>query len=174
MYRELFGSAGAEGVNTGVVLDVGPIPTRVAKPEGVGMGCLSGLEHKHQLVLVSIERTHPAIGLVPNADILQFGEYGVSCLQQFAEVTPIHAHKGDGAVPADISGIPQGLFQVPGKDFTRHLADAHGEFPVPDAPQSADVTLDRNVIRRIGKDEIAPLLPQHSFEGLSESRISAQ
>src|ERR1700730_7360332 len=64
MYREL--SAGAERVDPGVIPDVGPVPARVAKSEGVGMGCRSGLEHKHQLMLAS--------------NVLQFGKYGPELL----------------------------------------------------------------------------------------------
>jgi hypothetical protein len=43
-----------------------------------------------------------------------------------------------------------------------------------DAPQSADVTLDRDIIGWIGEDEIAPLSLQQPFETVSVSRISAQ
>ncbi len=59
---------------------------------------------------------------------------------------------------AYIRGMAQGLLQEPGKDLPGHPTDAHGEFPMPDPTQSADVTFDRNVVRRIGEDEIAPLL----------------
>ena len=61
-------------VDPGVVPNVSPISAGVAKPETVGMGRCSGLEHKHQLVLASIKRSHAAVGLVPDTYIFQFGE----------------------------------------------------------------------------------------------------
>jgi hypothetical protein len=57
----------------------------------------SNLEHKNQFMLRAIERPHAAIGLVPNAQVLQFGENLFARTQELAHVTPVHEYKRDGA-----------------------------------------------------------------------------
>ena len=52
-----------------------------------------------------------------------------------------------GEVPAD-------LVQEGDELRRRHLARGHREFGMPDLPKTADVTVDRHVVGRVGEDHL--------------------
>jgi hypothetical protein len=64
------------------------------------MLCGPDLEHENQLMLRPIETPHAAIGLVPDAKVLQFGKNLFAGIQQFAHMAPIHENECDCTVPA--------------------------------------------------------------------------
>ena len=55
-----------------------------------------------------------------------------------------------------------------------HLPDAHGELAVADAPEPADMAVDRHVVGRIGEDEVGALVRHESLRGSRRSRESPQ
>ena len=82
----------------GIVPDIGAVAAGLAEPEAVGVRGGADLEDEDQLVLRAIEAAHAAIGLVPDAEVLQLGERGLAGIEQFAHVAPVHADEGDRAV----------------------------------------------------------------------------
>jgi hypothetical protein len=62
--------------------------------------CVADFEHKYQFVLAAIKRSHAAIGLVPDAEVLEFGEHRLTGRQEFADMAPIHAYESNCAITA--------------------------------------------------------------------------
>ena len=72
------------------------------------MAGIADLEHEHQFVLAAVEAPHPAVGLVPDAQVLELSEHRLAGPEQFAHVAPVHAHEGDGPVAGQGGRIAQG------------------------------------------------------------------
>jgi hypothetical protein len=86
------------------------------------------LEREHQLVHAAVERSHAAVGFVPDAKVLEFGKDRSSGGQQLAHVAPVHAHEGDGPIPAECGSMTKRCLQEGRQGLARHLAGPHGEF----------------------------------------------
>jgi hypothetical protein len=124
-------------------------------------------------MLAPVESSHAAVGLVPDAEVLELGKDRLACLEQFPHMAPIHAHERNGAVARKRGGMPQCLLQEAGECFGRHFADPHGEFAVADATQPCHMPIDWDVVRRIREDEVRPFVPHQKVEDALVSRISA-
>ena len=68
--RQLLHSPGSETVHPGVVPDVGPVATSLAKAKRVQVSSGSDLENKDEFMLRTVECSHAAIGLVPYTQVL--------------------------------------------------------------------------------------------------------
>ena len=138
------------------------------------MGGTADLEHEHQLVLAPIERPHAAVGLVPDAQVLELGKDRPPGRQQFAHMAPVHADERDGAVAAGRGGMPKRRLQEGRECLARHFAGPHGELAMADAAEPAHVSIDRNIVGRISEDEIGAFVAQKALERLTLSRIPTQ
>jgi hypothetical protein len=56
----------------------------------------------------------------------------------------------------------------------RHLAGPHGELAMADTPEATHVSLNRNIVGRIGEDEIGTLTLKQAIEALTVPGIAAQ
>src|SRR5215213_1460261 len=110
-------SPSLEYADPGIVLDIGPVPARVAEAERVRMRGCADLEHEDELMLRTIERAHPAIGLIPDAQVLELGEHRLTGPQKLAHVAPVHAHEGDRAIAGEGCGMPERLAQERREDL---------------------------------------------------------
>jgi hypothetical protein len=124
-------------------------------------------------VLAAIERSHTAVGLVPDAEVLELGEHRPAGSEQFAHVAPIHAHERNGAAARERCGMPECLLQEAGECFDRHFADAHGEFAVADATKPCHVSVDRDVVGRVGEQEVRTFVPHQQVKNGLVSSIPA-
>ena len=100
MHGEIGISRGAKAVDPGVIPDVGAVAAGVAQSEAVHMRSGAYLPNEDQLMLGAIETAHPAVGLVPNAEVFQLGKDRVTGGDHLAHVTPVHAHEGNRPFPA--------------------------------------------------------------------------
>ena len=55
-----------------------------------------------------------------------------------------------------------------------HLAHAHRKVMVPDAPGATDMSVDRNIVGRIGADRVDHIIAEKRREGVRFARISAE
>src|SRR5258707_8860600 len=101
----------AARVDPGIIPNVGAIPPAVAEPKGIGVGGGADLEHEHQLMFISKKCPHAAVGLVPDAEVLELGKDHVACVEQLPHMTPVHAHERNGAVARKRCGMPECLLQ---------------------------------------------------------------
>src|SRR5215208_6734310 len=61
-------------------------------------------------------------------------------------MTPVHAHEGNGAVPAGGGRMPDRLRQEPCESLRGHFAGSHGELAMTHPAEAADMTVDRHVV----------------------------
>ena len=66
-------------------------------------------------------------------------------------MAPVHADEVDGAVEADIRHIGEYRLQEVFEFGRAHLARRHLEFAMLDRAETADMTVDRNIVGRIGE-----------------------
>jgi hypothetical protein len=70
--------------------------------------------------------------------------------------------------------VPQGQLQKCRELRSRHLASAHGELTAPNAPQSAHMAIDGNVVGRISEDKVHPLTIQKTVKALATSGVATE
>src|SRR5690348_14581018 len=109
-------------------------------------------------MLGAVEASHAAIGLVPHAKILELRKDLGPRIEELAHMAPVHADKGDSAIPAGSSSVPQGLAKEGSKGLRRHLASAHRKLAMASAAQAADMAIDRHVVGRVGEDQVGPFV----------------
>ena len=131
MHLKLIHAAGLHGVDAGIVPDVRAVAATIAKAEGVRVRGRADLEHEDHLVLGAVERAHAAVGLVPDADVLQLGEDAFTSRYELTHVTPVHADEGNRAIPAGCSGMTEREREEGHEGLPAHLAGGEGELPVP-------------------------------------------
>ena len=151
MQGQLVHAAGLHGVDTPILPDIGPVAPVLAQLETVHMRGGAVLEGEDQLMTRAVERAHATIILGPDDQVLQRVVNGFACVQHFAHMTPVHADKMDRAIETVIGMVLQGPGQEGGELGSRHLARGHGEFAVPGLAGSADMTVDGDVIGRVGE-----------------------
>jgi hypothetical protein len=118
------------------------------------------LENKDQFMLGAVKTPHSGVGLIPHAEVLQFGKNGFASAPKLLRVSPVHTDKSDCAISAPLGRTAEGLFQK-GRKFCRgHLSNAHGEFPMANAARATDVAVDGDVVGRVGKDQVGALIAQ--------------
>jgi hypothetical protein len=88
-------------------------------------------------------------------------------------VAPIHAHERNGAVARKRCGMPERQLQEAGERFDRHFADPHGEFAVADATEPSHMSVDRDVVRRVGEQKVRPFVSHQAAEDGLVSSIPA-
>jgi hypothetical protein len=103
-------------------------------------------------VLRSVERAHPSVRLVPEAEI---EEVAIDLLADGGDVVhmpPIHANEVDGAVARNASASAEGFGKKNPERFVRHLPGSHRELAMP--PFRVRVTADPDVVGRIQEGRI--------------------
>ncbi len=143
----------AKAVDAGIFPDICPVPPVLAELEVIDMLGRALLESEDQLVARAIEGAHAAVGLHPNAKILQFLIDAFAGSQDFGHMPPIHTDEVNRAVGGSGCQVTKNGLQKPSKLVRGHFAGRHGEFAVLLLAKAGDVTRDRHVVRRIGKDD---------------------
>src|SRR6266852_784460 len=89
-------------------------------------------------------------------------------------MTPVHKDEVDGTILGERMQVRKSTIQE-GRKFTlRHFARCHGEFLVLDLATAADVTIDGNVVRRIGDNHLRETLRHDRLVAISSKRIAAE
>src|SRR5262249_20227873 len=172
MYRCVFASRTAQRFPPGIVPNIGAVAPATPDPKGIGVGS-ADLEPEHDLMLVTVERPHPAVGLIPHAEVLELEKDGLACLEQLPHMAPIHAHKRNAAVARKRGGVSECQSQEACECFGRHFANPHGEFAMANASKPCHVPVDRNVVWRVGEYEGRALATHHQVKYGSVSSIPA-
>ncbi len=117
-------------------------------------GCGAALPDEHKLMLRPVKRSHAGVVLVPDTEVLELAVDGMAGVEHFGHVSPVHTDLMDGPV----GGVRRQLLEDRGQEAREfglaHLAAAHGKAAVPDTTESAHMTVDWDVIGRIGEDEL--------------------
>lgn len=174
MQRQVLRAGPAKRIGPRIVPDIGAIPSGFAQPKAVRMGRRPNLEHKNQLVFGPIEGPHPGIGLVPDAEVLEFREHVLPGCEQLGHMAPVHTHKGNRTILGHPRGRAEGLFQESDESFHAHLTRGAGEFPVPGLAQTAHMALNGHVIGRVGEDQVNSLSFRQPRNIRGAARVPAQ
>lgn len=78
--------------------DIGAVSPVLSQFDVVDVRRVARFEDEHKFMGRSVERSHPAVGLGPDAEILQFGVARIAGGQDFLLMAPVHAVEMDGAV----------------------------------------------------------------------------
>lgn len=81
-----------------IVPNVRSVPTMLAEPDIVDVGRGPDFEDKNQFVLGSVEGSHPRVGLVPHANVLDLRVYLRGRGEQLRQMSPVDTDKMDGTV----------------------------------------------------------------------------
>ena len=96
-----------------------------------------------QFVLRTVERAHPSVRLVPEA---QIEEVSIDLLADGGDVVhmpPIHANEVYGAIARDARASAEGFGKKSSERFVRHLSGSHSELAMP--PPRVRVAADRTL-----------------------------
>ena len=107
-------------------------------------------EHKDQLVLASVERTHPGVVLDPDAEVLELAIDIAAGGQQLFGMAPVHENVVQRALDAGCREIAESLGEKGGEFGAVHLSRGHRERPVMDRAEATRVTVDPHVVGRVG------------------------
>src|ERR1700730_4108021 len=163
MHGEFFEPTRPHGTDTGVVPDVRSRPTVLSQLEIVDVSRSTVLPHEHQFVLGSIERSHPAIGLVPYAQIFKLAKNLAAGREHFGHVPPIHAYLMDRTIDGVERHQTEYRLQERGELSLVHLAASHCKVSVSDATEPTNMAVDWHVVRRISEHEFRGRAFEHRF-----------
>jgi hypothetical protein len=103
-------------------------------------------------VLRTVERAHPSVRLVPEAEIEEVAVDLLADGGDVIHVPPIHANEVDGAVARNASASAEGFGKKDSERFVRHLPGSHSELAMPTF--RARVAADPDVVGRIQEGRI--------------------
>ena len=126
------------------------------------------LENEDQFVPRTVERAHTAVGLAPNAQILELRIDRLAGREHLAEMTPVHAHIVDRAIAAMLGKVSKRFPQKIRIGPLGHLARGHDELSMARLASAADVAADRHVVGRVGENQPGLLPAQQQLELCSE------
>ena len=69
--------------------------------------------------------------------------------------------------------MTEGQLEEACEGLPRHFAGPHGELAMADTTEATHVSVDRNVVGRIGEDEIGTLALEQAFEALTVAGVAA-
>src|SRR5216683_7179591 len=104
-----------------VAPDVTPVAPVLAQLNVISMDSAAVLEHEDEFVLAAIERSHAAVILGPDAEVLELGVDFAAGGEQLAHVPPVHAYEVKRPVPAMAREQRAGARQEPGELGLAHL-----------------------------------------------------
>ncbi len=122
MHLEFVEPPRLQAVHPGVVPDIGPVAAVLTELEIVDMRRRADLEHEHQLVLGAIERSHPGVGLVPDAKVLDLEVDLATGAHELPQMPPVHADEVDSAIGTMGRQVSERLLEEGGELGLRHLA----------------------------------------------------
>ena len=106
------------------------------------MGAATVFEDEDELMLGAVKAAHTGVGLHPHAQILEFELMPRRSIQEFPDVTPIHANVQDGAVGQLRHQSSNGGGQERNEFLTIHLARCHRKIGMLGAPKPRDLPVD--------------------------------
>ena len=132
------------------------------------------LEDEDQFMFRTVQRAHATIVLVPDAQVLESGVDSPSCGLDFEHVAPIHAQKMDRAVDCVLCETTEGRLQERDESFLRHFTGCHLELAVFHGAQARHMTLNWDIVRRIGKHKLRLAATEQQGVAVRFGRIPAQ
>src|SRR6516162_5916596 len=173
MHGQFVHAALFERVYAGVIPDIGSRSAMLTQLEIIHMRAAARLPDEDELVLGPVEGAHPGIALVPDAEIFELPVDRSARDQHLVGVAPVHADVMNRAVFRMCAQESSGILQEGNVFRLAHLAGGHGEIAMPDAPQSADVSRNGDVIWWIGEYEFRLGASQQRLIGMVIPRIAA-
>src|SRR6516162_8695249 len=167
-------AAAGEGISAGITPDIAAMTAKPTELDIVAVRTAALLKDQDELVLAAIERAHAGIVLDPDTQILEFAIGLLADGEQFGEMAPIHADVMQRAGGAKGGEVTAGLAEERSELGLIHLTRSHREWAVMDRAETARVTLDRHVVRWVGKDHRGALRAHQRGEGLGIEGITAQ
>ena len=146
----------------------------IAESEGVDVCGIAFFEDEDELMPGAIEGPHPAIGLDPNADILELELGQLARPYRLFDMAPIDENEANAAIDKGLGHAAKGVLQEVDVDLLGHLAGGHGEVAMLDLPESGGMAEDRHVVRGIGEGETRLLPTEKSIIAPWIPRIAAQ
>src|SRR5262249_40520243 len=110
----------------------------------------------------------------PDAEVLEFGVDRAAGSQHLSDVAPVHADLMDRTVDAALGEKAKDRFEEGGEFRLAQLTAAHGEFAVTNAAKAADMTIDGDIVGRIGEHEFRLGAVEQPIVGGLIARIPAQ
>jgi hypothetical protein len=122
----------------------------------------------------TVERTHAAVGLGPDAEIEQLQADVTGAGKQFAHVPPVHAGVDERPVVAAGPQMSEHFLQEVRELGLGHLAGGHREFTVGDPSLAGCVAVDFHVVRRIGEHRRRLLVGKDRVSGQVQGASAIQ
>src|SRR5437764_8745789 len=104
-------------------------------------------------MLGAVESTHARVGLVPDAEVLELAVDLPAGGKHLPHVPPVHADLMDRTINGILGEALKHRLQECRELDLAHLAAAHGKIAMANATETADVAVNRHVVRRIREDE---------------------
>ena len=140
---------------------------------GIEMRLTAVFEHRHQLMLASIQRAHSTIVLIPNTDIFKIRVMRMPCAEELEDVPPIHAYIMQGSIAAVLSDERNKRSEERGEFLFRHFTTGHDELIMFDFALAAYMSVDAHIIRWVSEDHVRSFGKKQTFIALPLKRIGA-
>src|ERR1700732_4009867 len=148
-FQGIFSVLASKTIDPRVMPRIGPIPPKTAKLNVIEMRLFTVPEYEHEFVPGSVERSHAAVALDPDAKVKKVAPRGVSRGEHFAHVSPIHTCVDHSACHGVGTYRRQRRSQETRKLLLGHFARCHCEFTMRNASIAADMTVDWDVVRSV-------------------------
>src|SRR5215204_1350673 len=122
MQRQVLPTAAGERVDRSVIPNVSTVAAVAPKLNRIKMGGGPDLVHEDELMLRPVERPHPCIALVPEAEVQKDAIDAPANSRNIVHVPPIDTHEVHGAAFRDLDGGSKGFGEERSKSLVRHLA----------------------------------------------------
>src|SRR5204863_6530371 len=119
-------------VGPGVMPNITAVATELAELDIVAVWLAAVFEHKDQLVLAAVERTHAGVVLDPDAEVFELAIDLAAGGQQLFGMAPVHENVVQRAFDAECREVVESLGEKGGEFGAVHLARGHREWPVMD------------------------------------------
>src|SRR3954469_18448740 len=90
--KTAFFVAATEGNRRRILPHIGAVSTKLTKLDVVDMRSSTSLEHKDELMLAAIKRSHASAILCPNTQVFQPGKSFLTGREYLLDVPPVHAY----------------------------------------------------------------------------------
>src|SRR5258706_3276579 len=127
MQGQILSPAAPHGVYRGIVPNVGAVAAMPTEFDHVEMGRRSHPVDKDQFMLGPVKRSHPSIGLVPDAEVQALAVDGGADCRDAVHVSPVHADEVDGAIARVTRRCAKRVSEEGTELRLAHLTPGHSE-----------------------------------------------
>jgi hypothetical protein len=174
VHCELIQTAWSYRVDASIGPDICSVTSMLPQLKVVDVWFSPALPDEDQFVLRTIKSSHPGIRLGPDTQVLQFGVYASSCSQHLPHMSPVHADLMDGAVDGVLDEASKGGLEKVREFSLAHFAGPHHKLAVTDFTEPADIAVNRDIERRIRKNELSLGPSEKTFIGVLLAGVGAE